>query len=163
MKKPDYHSLALGLTIELSPAELKEGKNLLKQLNLQRQAIRSRTVMLVDDESFILEALEFALRAKFGNITIRKFQDSEEAWRELSQSDPALLIVRDRMAGMTGREIVGRLVERKATFPIIVGGGWPATEEWVRECANENPNVVFLPYPFSPEQLYLTLPPSLSL
>ena len=62
--------------------------------------------------------------------------------------------MRDRMPWLAGEEIVRRLVDRKVTYPIIVGGGWPPTEEWVREYTAKYPNITYLRYPFTVEQLY---------
>jgi response regulator RpfG family c-di-GMP phosphodiesterase len=86
------------------------------------------------------------------DVTLITFLNSSEAWRELSQNDPDLLVTRDRMLGLTGEEICRRLFEQKATFPIIVTGGWPPTEKWVREYASRGLNIKFLLSPFTVEQ-----------
>lgn len=121
-----------------------------------RQSYRTRPprIVVVDDEDWLLEMLESSIRNKFKNVTIQTFQDSNEAWQELLRKDPDLLITRDKMPGLTGEDMVRRLVDKKVTYPIIVGGGWPPTEEWVRKLADKKSNLTFLLYPFTMEQLY---------
>jgi hypothetical protein len=114
----------------------------------------SPRVVLVDDENCILDIIELVIRHKFKNVTVQKFLDSHEAWQELQREDPDLLITRDKMPGLTGEEIVQDLVHRRVSYPIIVGGGWPPTEDWVREYTVWNPNIAYLCYPFTAQQFY---------
>jgi response regulator RpfG family c-di-GMP phosphodiesterase len=111
-------------------------------------------IVLVDDTDWILDVIEMVIRHKFKNVTVQKFLDSNEAWQELQWKEPDLLITRDKMPGLTGEEIVQGLVHRRVSYPIIVGGGWPPTEDWVREYTVWNPNITYLCYPFTPAQLY---------
>ena len=94
------------------------------QMN-QDAAARPRKIVVVDDVAVILEMFTLLLRAKFKDAVIDTFQDSNEAWQRLSVEDPDLLIVRDRMLGLTGEEIVQRLVALNVTYPIVVGGSPP--------------------------------------
>jgi len=111
-------------------------------------------IIMVDDESGVLRAFEIVIRRWFKNVTLLLFENPVEAWQELLRTTPDLLIMRDRMPGLTGQEIAQRLMDRKVTFPIIIGGGWPPTEEWVNEYTNENPNITFLRYPCTTEEIY---------
>jgi len=118
--------------------------------------VRSRPlkIILVDDEELLLELIELAIRAKFKNVIVQKFQDSRKALQELQREKPDLLMTDDKMPGLTGEDIVRHLVDRNATYPIIVGGGWPSTEEWVRKIKDKKSNISFLLYPCTTEQLY---------
>ena len=114
-------------------------------------------IVHVDDENFLLKMVEVVIRTKFNNVAIQSFHDSNEAWQELSQTDPDILITDDKMPGLTGEGLVRRLVERKAQYPIIVTSGWPPTEDWVRRCGDMNLNISLLRCPFTFEQLYKQL------
>lgn len=121
--------------------------------SVQPRGLRPPRIVVVDDEEGSIRVAEILLRNWFGeDFTSLKFLDSNEAWQELSRADPDLLITRDRMLSMTGEEICRRLFDRKATFPIIVTGGWHPTEDWVRELATRGLNVKFLLSPISVEQ-----------
>ena len=58
------------------------------------------------------------------------------------------------MAGLTGVDVVRRLVDRKATYPIILVSGYPPVQQSVQECLDEAPNISFLRKPFTSEELY---------
>ena len=114
---------------------------------------RPLRIVVVDDEDWLIKMFTVLLRDWFNqNVTLLTFLDSSEAWEELSQADPDLLITRDRMPGLSGEEICQRLLKRSATFPIIVTGGWHPTEQWVREYASRGLNIAFLLSPFTVEQ-----------
>jgi len=102
----------------------------------------------VNDEPIILEALQRMFQCASGRVVLKTFTNSDEAWRELSQTDPDLLLTDDAMPGLSGEEICRRLLERKATYPIVVMSPWGPTEKWVRECAGRGLCVKFLAMPF---------------
>lgn len=111
-------------------------------------------IVLVHDEYWFTEMVETAILARFKNVTLQTYRDSNKAWLELSRTTPDLLIVGDVMPELDGEEIVRRLVDRKANYPIIVVLGWPPREQWVRNYADTNSNITFLRKPFPLEQLY---------
>src|ERR1041385_3244253 len=113
---------------------------------------RSLRIVAVNDEPVVLEVLKRLFQETFENVVMKLFDDSGEAWRDLSQTDPDLLITDDAMPGLRGEEIVRRLLERKAAFPIVVMSPWSPTETWVRDCANRGLNVTFLAMPFDAAQ-----------
>lgn len=59
-----------------------------------------------------------------------------------------------RMAPLGGQNIVAMLVERHATFPIIVISGWPPSAQWVEAIAAQGHPISLLPAPFEVEQFY---------
>lgn len=111
-------------------------------------------MVLIDDEDWLLEMVESAIRDKFKNLELKAFQDSKEAWQELAKRDPDILITGANMGELGGEEIVRRLIERKAPYPVLVMSGWSPTENWVKAFANKKPNVSFLQKPFNTEQLH---------
>jgi response regulator RpfG family c-di-GMP phosphodiesterase len=115
--------------------------------------IHSPKIIMVNDEPYVLEALEMMLRLWFKNATILMFNVPEEALEELLRSDPDLLITDDKMPRMDGYEIVGRLADSNVTYPIIVTSPWSPTEAWVREWANYGLNISYLAQPFTVEEL----------
>jgi len=104
------------------------------------------------------------IRLWFKDATFRLFQDNgEEAWQELSRTDPDLLIMADAMPVLRGEEIGRRLLDRKATYPIIVTSAFDPTEDWVREFASRGLNVRFLVMPFTIEDVRKLLEASLKI
>jgi two-component system response regulator (stage 0 sporulation protein F) len=118
---------------------------------------RPPKIVIVEDEDCLLEMLGIMILDKHKSAIVQKFQDSNEAWQELLREDPDILIIDDKMPGLTGEDIVRRLIDRKAAYPIIVVSGWGPTEEWARAYTDKKPNITFLGYPFTVEQLYESL------
>ena len=74
-------------------------------------------------------------------------------WRELSQTDPDLLITRLPVSGL---EALRLLTERKVKYPILVASGFFAEREG-RQRVGPNLHVSFLPLPFTAKQFYQEL------
>jgi response regulator RpfG family c-di-GMP phosphodiesterase len=114
-------------------------------------------IVLIDDEPILLKMFEQLIRGWFKDVKLLQFENSREAWHELLQANPDLLITRDKMPGMTGEEIIRHLSAKNVSYPIIVNGGWPPTEQWVRKFAKKNLKITFLLSPFTSEQFYKEL------
>lgn len=110
-------------------------------------------MVLIDDEEWLIEMMELAIGSEFKNIELRTFQDSKKAWQELARKDPDILITGANMGELSGEEIVRRLIEQKAAYPILVMSGWAPAEKWVKSFANKKPNISFLRKPFKTEEL----------
>jgi FixJ family two-component response regulator len=113
---------------------------------------RPLRIVVVHELEYLKKATELLTQNWLKNVDLLSFADGQEAWRELSKLDPDLLITYDRMPGMGGEEIVRRLADRRATFPIIVVSAWEdVTLPWVRQYAGTGVNVKFLNAPFDIE------------
>ncbi len=110
-------------------------------------------IVVVEDESVIMQFMESFIRDWFKDVALLLFSNSSEAWQELSQADPDLLILQ---TPMEGQELLPLLAERKAKFPILVTSGYFGEKE-LRQRAGPNLNVSVLLKPFSPEQFYREL------
>jgi DNA-binding NtrC family response regulator len=110
-------------------------------------------IVHVDDEEVLLQMVRAIITAKFNNVTIQGFQDSNEAWQELLRADPCLLITDDKMPGPTGEDLVRWLGQKQVQYPIIVTSAWPPTEQWVRKYSSIKENIVLLRCPFTPDDL----------
>jgi CheY-like chemotaxis protein len=117
-----------------------------------------RIVVVVQDE-FRLEMFEVLVRHYFKDVTLLLFSNSNEAWQELAQTDPDLLITDHVMSRLSGTEILQRLVDRKATYPIIFMSGWETRDLliYVEECASRGLNVTMLDYIFTISEFYKEL------
>ena len=119
---------------------------------------RPLRIVSVDDEEVRLELVEMTISGCFKGVTVQSFQDAEEAWQELSRTDPDLLITDDIMGNLNGDEIVGRLADRKVTYPIIVINGYgPERDQWVLNCVKRGVDVTLLRAPYSCESLVRAL------
>jgi CheY-like chemotaxis protein len=114
---------------------------------------RPLQIVMVNDESFILDSFDLVIRKSFSDVSIRCFEDSNAAWEELLKSSPDLLITDDTMPGMSGQELCRQLFDRNITYPIIVDSAWEPTERWVRELANSGFNVFLLRVPCGVEEI----------
>jgi DNA-binding response OmpR family regulator len=115
---------------------------------------RRLRIVVVYSEVGPFKCLEVCLGNWFKNVTLMPFENcGEDAWQELLLSDPDLLITGSAMDGLRGEEIARRLVERKATYPIVVMSAFPElTEKLLRECTCNAPNVSVLPMPWSMDE-----------
>ena len=125
---------------------------------------RPQRIVLVDDESSVLEIMELLVRSVFPNAILLVFSNSKEAWQELSERNPDLLLTDDLMPGLRGKEIVQRLADKKATYPIIVHSAYHSTDEEVHEFVNQGLNIKFIRMPFEQQDyrklLESLLPPT---
>jgi Response regulator containing a CheY-like receiver domain and an HTH DNA-binding domain len=125
---------------------------LVKKDGLPRNS-RPLRIVMVNDETYVLESFGLVIRGWFPNATVLSFSNGAMALEELSQTEPDLLITDDRMPVMSGGELCERLLDREVTYPIIVNSPWEPTEQWVRELAGQGLNVFFLPVPCDVESL----------
>jgi hypothetical protein len=119
---------------------------------------RPLRIVSVDDEEVRLELVEVIISGCFKGVTVHSFRDAEEAWQELSRTDPDLLITDDLMGNLNGEEIVRRLADRKVAYPIIVINGYgPERDQWVLDCVKRGVDVTLLRAPYSCESLVRAL------
>ena len=119
----------------------------------QARKTRPPRIVIVDDEEVTRYFYKHLLKNWHKETTLQEFSNSDDAWKELSQTDPDLLITR---MPTTGRFLLPLLAERKVKYPILVASGF-FDEKEVRQRAGPNLNVSFLPLPFSAEQFYREL------
>ena len=109
---------------------------------------RPLRIVAVYSEPSVLESLKVLLGKWFPDDTLLYLSDTFSAWEDLSRTDPDLLITGTWFPAMRGEEIVRRLLDRKADYPIIVMSTYDPEELWVRECAGRGLNIKFLSMPF---------------
>jgi two-component system OmpR family response regulator len=112
---------------------------------------------MVNDEPTVLDAFAIILQGWFKDATIITFCSGADALKDLSQTDPDLLITDDLMPRMRGSELCQRLLDRKAVYPIVVTSPFEPTEQWVRELASRGLKTFFLPQPCSLDDLQKVL------
>ena len=115
---------------------------------------RPLRIIHVDDEAAVLEVVGLIMRKELKRLDLLQFQHSATAMGVLARCDPDLLITDDRMPWLSGYDIVGRLADRKAAFPIIVTSAWSGTEEWVKEFARRGLRISYLSAPFDIKTFY---------
>jgi DNA-binding NtrC family response regulator len=103
---------------------------------------------MMNSELGPLQSWEIIIRDSYKDAELVLFQDSITAWQELSQKDPDLLITATWFFDLKANELVGRLMDRKAAYPIIVMIAYEPEELWVREYASRGLNIRFLSVPF---------------
>ena len=115
----------------------------------QKQILLPRPprIVVVDDDPSVPHVIEMAMRLWFKDLTFLPFTAGSEAWAELSERAPDLLITDDLMPSMSGEDICRRLLHGKAAYPIIVRSALQATQNWVDKLASEGLNITFLAIP----------------
>ena len=80
----------------------------------------ARSVLLCDDEAFILRAAE--IKFKNTGYDVRCANNGEEAWDAIQERMPDLLVTDYQMPRLDGLELVRRIREHKETrdIPIIM-------------------------------------------
>ena len=142
------HLLNLPCTLEEVRAAFEECLNRKPSEEIsQQQRTRPPRIVIVNDNEGPLRSMEIVLRG-FQGATLSLFQDSSDAWEELLRADPDLLIVHSRMPKLGGVEIIFRLLDRKAAFPVIVTTTYYPDEPKVREAANRGLNATVMRLPF---------------
>jgi CheY-like chemotaxis protein len=102
----------------------------------------------VDDEEWTLGLVKNLITTHFKNVSIQSFQNSNDAWNELSRTAPDILITDDKMQDLSGEDIVSQLMTRNVSYPIIVTSGLSETENWVNKMTSINSKITFLRIPF---------------
>jgi FixJ family two-component response regulator len=97
------------------------------------------------------------IRRRFENITLLLFEDPVEAWRNLSETNPDLLITNFVMPRLSGDELLRRLAQKQVSYPVILTSGYfgSASKE-VQGCMNLGMKVSFLAKPFT-SSMFLNL------
>lgn len=124
----------------------------------QQRRTQPIRIVSVNDEEVFLELVETIASKHFKGVTVQSFQDAEQAWQELSRTDPDLLITDDLMGKLNGDEIVRRLAEKKVAYPIIVINAFGSSrDQWVSDYAKRGVNVTMLSAPYEVESLVRAL------
>ena len=108
---------------------------------------------MLDDEPSTLKLLEAVIRVYFKDAIILTFADGDLAYQELVRESPDLFTTDINHLGMRGTEILARLAEREAKYPIFVMSGTGITHE---ECGPEL-DVLFMPKPFTVDRFKAAL------
>ena len=120
-----------------------------------RSGHRKPRIVLVDDEKHMLQLFELYIREWFKEVELVPFQNGDVAWEELSRQAPDLLITDWYHPGLDGGELVRKLAQQPARFPVLMVSA--CDTEVIREFADSGINVVFLQKPFGSEQLWRAL------
>jgi phosphocarrier protein HPr len=104
----------------------------------------SPRVVILDDDDIPADFAAYLIRHEYPQAEIVRFTDGDEAWLELLQRDPDLLVLDEVHPGMFGREILQRLADRKAKLPVIfcTSGAQPTCEEITKWLGEETPEAV---------------------
>ncbi len=127
---------------------------------------KPRRIVVVNDEKGPIESIKFILREFFNlDSTVLTFDDSEKAWQELLRTNPDLLITDDIMPALRGKEIVRRLTDRKAAYPVILTTTFETNEllMCVRDCASRGLNIKLLNAPWDLEEVLKAVEDSLKI
>ena len=109
----------------------------------------------MEDEQALSRLFEQCLRQWFENIALVKFENGEEAWRELSRTKPDLLILDWAHPGWTGHEILQKLALDQATYPILLTSEF--FEKHLQLFSEQGLKLGFLPKPFGIREFWEAL------
>lgn len=110
-------------------------------------------VLVVDDEPIVLKSCRMVLEAEGWEVT--SAGSVPEALSILESLTPDLLLIDVKMPVYDGMYLMRRVKERKPGIPIIVMSGYPTQETISR--AEDLGAAIFLPKPFTPDELAETL------
>jgi len=111
----------------------------------------SASIIIVDDEPFMLRLIEASLRK--GGYRIEAFRDAESALLVAAERPPQLFVLDLLMPGMDGFAALRRIKSTPAlaTVPVIMltSKAHQLTQQEVQECGA----ALYLTKPFSPTEL----------
>ncbi|UCB49375.1 MAG: response regulator [Deltaproteobacteria bacterium] len=106
-------------------------------------------ILVVDDESIVLDSCQLVLRAEGFEVLL--LPSANEALKAMEKNDFAILLVDLKMPGLDGIYLIREARKKQPKIPIIAMSGYPTTEtieEAVRTGA-----VTFIAKPFTPDEL----------
>jgi two-component system response regulator HupR/HoxA len=111
------------------------------------------TVLIVDDEPRVLDALEAILAAEF---RVLRAEGGEAALRLLDTEEVAVIITDYRMPGMTGVELLRRSQERASEAIRIVLTAYTDVDS-LMDAINTGRIYHFIPKPWDPQELMIVV------
>ena len=103
-------------------------------------------IVLLEDEKSLCRLIEHCFHDWFEKIELVEFENGDEAWQELSQLKPDLLIMDWKHPGLTGHEMLKLLARDQASFPILLTSDF--FEEHLQLFSNQGLKITYLPKPF---------------
>lgn len=109
-----------------------------------------RRIVVVDEYEGTRKSYRAILGNYFNTPKCLDFFDGNLAWAELSRFDPDLLITDVRHPGLNGLQLLERLAERKATFPIFLISFFDEslTAKWLAQRTSEGLKLDYLMKPW---------------
>lgn len=88
-------------------------------------ALPSLRVLIVDDDTALLEALPEALRLRMGGVTVETAESASAALERIAQQEYDAIVTDIKMPGMDGLELLDEIRTRRPDIPtlIITGHG----------------------------------------
>lgn len=123
-----------------------------------RQWSRPPRIVMIDDLPAVLDTLESLTKIWFKEVTILRFTDAEQAYQELEREAPDLFITDVCHPAPDGDELLRRLTEKKATFPIFIISAYVRKIEDLRPgSVGPDLKATLIPKPFTIDEFYRQL------
>ncbi|HYG76549.1 MAG TPA: response regulator [Planctomycetota bacterium] len=113
--------------------------------------VNVKTIVVVDDEPDICDALEMALALE--GYRVRAAQDRDTALRLISEQTPAMILLDFRMPGLDANSFILQLKESGITSPVVLMTAGKDPGETAKKLGLD----VFLPKPFELDVLLETV------
>jgi len=111
-------------------------------------------ILAADDEPSLLAFYGMIIESRVAGAVLSTSEDGDEALRKVFAERPDLLLLDLVMPGKTGYDVLRELNEQGIEIPIIVISGYEGSLEGVAHRTGVKlKNVLFLPKPFSPDDL----------
>jgi len=112
-------------------------------------------IVLVDDEKYMLQLLETYIQSWFDDVDLLQFQNGDDAWREMSETEPDLLITDWRHPGLDGGELLRKLAGKHVRTPVLMISAHD--NDCIQEFLASGMKIVFLQKPFGVAQFWQAL------
>ncbi len=112
-----------------------------------------RTILIADDEKNIRSGLQIALEDEGYDVLLAS--DGDEAWKTITTKSVDLLVSDLKMPGMSGQELLKRVVSSYPTMPVVILTGHGTIEAAVD--AMRNGAIDFLTKPLNLDRLFLLI------
>jgi len=111
------------------------------------------TILLVDDEQDILDSLQLTFEPEYSVFTVRS---GDAALEVMAREEVALMVVDQRMPGMTGTELLGRVTEQWPDTIRMLLTGYADMDAIVR-AVNEGRIYRYITKPWDPPELLMSV------
>ncbi|MFK7826583.1 MAG: response regulator [Oligoflexales bacterium] len=81
-------------------------------------------VLLVDDESFFIDAIGSTLKGEFSDIEVLEASDGKSAWNKYLEFMPDLVITDYKMPNWDGVELSRAIHKKDNKFPVVLITGF---------------------------------------
>lgn len=116
---------------------------------------RTLRIVILENEPQLADLYELCIRDWFKHADVVKFENGNDAWRELSQTSPDMFVMDWTHPGLSGHELLRHLAANKAGYVVLLTSEYFAED--LSSLSGLGLKVGYLPKPFGIVQFWRAL------